>query len=408
MACGDIFRKRTKDGPWIHWHAGVRAGHYGSDGAEMPLLPVQGRMSMLPVQVRGRRVRHRMKYIATALLVSLLLAGWSLLPGGTTGGPAPNLQLLTWAPPQCGDAHHACVTLYLQNTGVHQIPVLDNNTDYRIYLPRNGPLVGGITIAGGRRVVIIGGEIDLTYPCSNDASDCTGIYIAKNSPGAVFVEGVWIHNPHRVGRTCPGGASPAAQTCSTGHGIDINTADNGVINVNTITLENIRIDGISGCSGYHDHADVFQPYQAPDDTIRIDRMTGVTNCQGFILDPDLAYTVWHRYSSFTIQDTNIDITPNPYQTTGIAWWLTYKFTCRSAPLTLTNDYSGVPPDGSATDAIWPDPAHRTCGGQYSRGGARWTGITGITGSIHTGTPPGGDFVPVGTAGLGYLTPGYQQ
>ena len=62
--------------------------------------------------------------------------------------------------------------------------------DYRIYLPTNGPLVGGITIAGGRRVEIIGGEIDLTYPCSNDASDCTGIYIARSSPGAVFVEGV--------------------------------------------------------------------------------------------------------------------------------------------------------------------------------------------------------------------------
>ena len=65
-------------------------------------------------------------------------------------------------------------------------------------------------------MVIIGGEIELTYPCSNDVSDCTGLYIAKNSPGAVFVEGVWIHNPHRIGRTCPGRASPTVQTCSTG------------------------------------------------------------------------------------------------------------------------------------------------------------------------------------------------
>ena len=78
---------------------------------------------------------------------------------------------------------------------------------------------------------IIGGEIDLTYPCSNDASDCIGIYIAKSSPGAVFVEGVWIHNPHRIGRTCAGGASRTLQACD-------------------------------------DHADVFQPYQAPDDTSR--------------------------------------------------------------------------------------------------------------------------------------------
>ena len=195
---------------------------------------------------------------------------------------------------------------------------MDDNTDYRIHLPTSGPLVGGITIAGGRRVQIIGGEIDLTYPCSNDGSDCMGIYIAKNSPGAVFVEGVWIHNPASIGRTCPGGASSASQTCSTGDGIDVNTADNGAINVNTITLENIRVDGISGCSGYDDHADVFQPYQAPDDTIQIDRMTGVTNCQGFTLDPDLAYSKWHRFpSSITVKNANIDATTNPYRGTAI-------------------------------------------------------------------------------------------
>ena len=242
--------------------------------------------------------------------------------------------------------------LYLRSTGSHQTPSLDNNTDYRIHLPTSGPLVGGITIAGGRRVLIIGGEIDLTYPCSNDGSDCMGIYIAKNSPGAVFVEGVWIHNPSGIGRTCPGGASSTSQTCSTGDGIDVNTADNGMINVNTITLENIRVDGISGCSGGGDHADVFQPYQAPDDTIRIDRMTGVTNCQGFTLDPDLAYSVWHTFpSSITVENANIDVTTNPYRGTtyGQDWWLTYGTGCKSGPLFLINDYSsdpqghGIPP-----------------------------------------------------------------
>ena len=158
---------------------------------------------------------------------------------------APNPKGLTWAPPQCGDAEHRCVDLYLRNTGSHQRPTLNDNTDYRIHLPTSGPLVGGIPITGGRRVQIIGGEIDLTYPCSNDGSECMGIYIAKSSPGAVFVEGVWIHNPARIGRTCPGGASERSQTCSSGDGIDVNTANNGVINVNTITLENIRVDGIS-------------------------------------------------------------------------------------------------------------------------------------------------------------------
>jgi len=286
---------------------------------------------------------------------------------------------------------------------------LDYNTDYRIYLPTSGPLVGGITITGGRRVVIIGGEIDLTYPCSSDASDCIGIYIAKNSPGVVFVEGVWIHNSHSIGRTCLGGASSTSQTCSTGDGIDINTTNNGAINVNTITLENIRVDGISGCSGYGDHSDVFQSYQAPDDTIQIDRMTGVTNCQGLQVDPDLAYSVWHTFpSSITIQNANIEVTFNPYRgkAHGYAWWLTYGTGCKSGPVFLRNDYSSGPRADLTAASVWPDPASHICGARYSYGVVSWRDAS-INGSIRSGMPPDGDFVPPGTAGLGYLSPGYR-
>src|SRR5690242_10678405 len=200
-----------------------------------------------PVKHRGRRANGRVRCLAIGSLISVLLAGCSLPGASHRSLPSPGK--LTWAPPQCGDAEHRCRDLYLTNTGTHQTPSLDNSTDYRIHLPTSGPLVGGITITGGRRVQIIGGQIDLTYPCSSDGSDCMGIYIAKSSPGAVFVEGVWIHNASRIGRSCPDGASSTSQTCSTGDGIDVNTTNDGTINVNTITLENIRVDGISGCSG---------------------------------------------------------------------------------------------------------------------------------------------------------------
>lgn len=321
--------------------------------------------------------------------------------------PAPPGPRLTWAPPQCGDAQHRCADLTLRNTGAHQTPSLNDNTDYRIHLPANGPLVGGLTITGGHSVQIIGGQIDLTYPCSNDASDCMGIYIAKDSPGAVFVEGVWIHNAAHIGRTCPGGASSTSQTCSSGDGIDVNTADNGAIHVNTITLENIRIDGISGCSGYGDHADVFQPYQAPDDTIRIDRLTGTTNCQGLTIDPDLAYSIWHTFpSSITVQNANIDVTVNPYgeNAYGYGWWLTRGTGCESGQLLLANDYSSKPQSSAVTNTVWPYPA---CGARYSGGAVSWPG-THIKGSIRIGVPPGGDFVPLGSVGVGYRSPGYQS
>jgi hypothetical protein len=365
-----------------------------------------------PGKARGRRIGRRLKELAIGSLISVLLAGCSLWPGGTDASQRAPLGLpkLTWAPPQCGDAKHPCTTLYLQNTGSHQMPMLNNNTDYRIYLPTNGPLVGGITITGGRRVEIIGGEIDLTYPCSSDGSECMGIYIAKNSPGTVFVEGVWIHNPHRTGLTCPGGASRQSQTCSTGDGIDVNTANDGVINVNTITLENIRVDGISGCSGYADHADVFQPYQAPDDTIRIDRMTGVTSCQGLTLDPDLAYSKWHTFpSSITVKNTNVDVTSNPYSSTGAGatWWLTYGLSCVSGPVSLSNAHSSQPRIDGTPPPIYPNLGYHRCGVRYSGGAISWAEAR-INGSIRTEAPRGGDFVPLGAAGLGYLSPGYRR
>jgi hypothetical protein len=363
------------------------------------------------VKVLSRRAGGCVRCLALGWWILAFLVGCSL-PAGTTPAKAsrsaePNPNGLTWAPPPCGDAERRCIDLYLRNTGSNQAPVLDDNVDYRIHLPTSGPLVGGITITGGRNVQIIGGEIDLTYPCSNDESDCMGIYIAKKSPGAVFVEGVWIHNPAHIGRTCPGGASSTSQTCSSGDGIDINTTANGVINVNIITLENIRVDGISGCSGFSDHADVFQPYQAPDDTIQIDRMTGVTNCQGFMLDPDLAYSVWHTFpSSIMIQDTNIDVTSNPYSDkgNGYTWWLTRG--CKSGPLSLSDDYASGPPTDPTQASVWPDPRDHICGARYSGGAVSWTEVR-IKGLIRIGTPPGGDFVPLGAAGLGYRSSGYR-
>jgi len=367
------------------------------------------------VKSPGRRAAGCVRCLAIGWLIMVFLVGCSTGEARPDVSPnpkgrSPNSKGLTWAPPPCGDQEHRCLDLHLTNTGSHQTPLLDNHTDYRIHLPDNGPLVGGITIIGGRHVLIIGGQIDLSYPCSNDENDCIGIYIAKESPGAVFVEGVWIHNSGRIGRTCPGGASSTSQTCSSGDGIDVNTTDKGAINVNTVTLENIRLDGISGCSGHGDHSDVFQPYQAPGDTIRIDRMTGVTNCQGFTLDPDLAYSVWHTFpTSITVANANIDVSINPYRGTTYepkTWWLTYGTGCESGPVSLMNDYSRKPRGKGIPDITWPDTADHRCPARYSRGAFSWTD-TKIKGAVRIGIPPGGDFVPPGAVGLGYRSPGYR-
>src|SRR6185437_3714494 len=140
--------------------------------------PLPGRSngpSGAPVKARGRRVGGRVRCLAVErlllLLLLVLLVGCSPSTGWAQPDAADSAQpsrlALAWAPPSCGDQEHRCVDLYLSNSGSHQTPSLDNDTDYRIHLPANGPLVGGIPLPGGRHVIIVGGEIDLTYPCSN-------------------------------------------------------------------------------------------------------------------------------------------------------------------------------------------------------------------------------------------------
>lgn len=82
------------------------------------------------------------------------------------------------------------------------------------------PLQGGLQIRGGHNVIIVGGEIDLTVPCSHSQA--------------------------------------------------------------------VRIDDISGCEAAGNHSDVFQPWFAGNAKVHVDRFTGVSNCQGLEIDPDLA------------------------------------------------------------------------------------------------------------------------
>ena len=347
------------------------------------------------------RVARRAKLLLAVGLLALVLAAVAgvLLSGalrsdsdaavGVTRGPR-----LSWPPPPCGDETHRCVTLELSNTGGNQNPELEPEVDYRIVLP-NEPLEGGLQITGGRNVIVIGGQINLTVPCSDASSDCHGINISKPTPGSVFIEGVWIHDPqNRI-------------TQSTGDGIDV---DDTAANPNTITLENVRIDGISGCSGGSDHADVYQPYAAANGLQRIDHLTGTTNCQGLQIDPDLAWSRDHAYPRrITIKNTNIRVITNPYSgyENRYAARLTYNHDCNSGPVALQNVFV-TEPGRSLKNAVWPDLDQPGGCRPHSNGARLAFPQTNITGTITIGAPPDGDFVPPGRAGIDYTSPGYRQ
>jgi hypothetical protein len=311
---------------------------------------------------------------------------------------------LTWSPPTCGDATHACKDLSLSNTGSHQNPSLDPNTDYRLHLPTNGPLVGGLTISGGHNVQIIGGEIDLSYPCSDASSACHGINISRGSAsGTVYIEGVYIKNPD---------PSYLTDRVTTGDGIDVDDYPG----VTDIVLQNVRIEGIKGCDPNVPaaHADVFQPYNAGLANYFVDHLTGTTDCQGMQVDPDYAYVTYGLMpKSGTFKNVNMNVFANPALGNGnrYAWWLTYGTSvCISYPITLSNVYVSEPDGTLADNAVWPDPANgypAGCLGLYPGGYATWPALATLNGTVTNGLPPGGDYVPAGVAGVGYISPGYQ-
>lgn len=333
---------------------------------------------------------------------------------GTANGPDQQFTtsaasgLLTWSPPECGGSDGlTCTDLTLTDTGSNQNPALSSNVDYRIHLPASGPLTGGLQIRGGHNVQIIGGEIDLTFPCSDSSSACHGINISKSSGGEVYIEGVLIHDPdisQATGASCPGGG----MSCSTGDGIDVDEL--GTSTPSDIVLQNDRIDGISGCSGGSDHADVFQPYDAMSAHVNIDHLTGTTNCQGLQIDPDLAWGTYGVNPAYTIKNANMDTLNNPYSGNGnrYQYWLTFSTACESGPISLANVYAQEPDGTLNGNSVWPDtdqPA--ACKSVWSAPALSFPASPQISGVITQGLPPGGDYVPAGVAGTGYVSPGYQ-
>jgi len=173
----------------------------------------------------------------------------------------------------------------------------------------------------------------------------------------------------------------------------------------------VRVEGIDGCDSgpFPDaHADVFQPYKATNAVIQVDHLTGTTDYQGMQVPADLS---WPRSGDY--RNVNIRVLPNLHPGCAgdgarYAWWLTAdKPPCGAYAMSLVNDYALEPNRSLQTNAVWPDTdANFGCPAHYVSGLASWPQISAIRGGIHNGLPVGGDFVPVGVAGINYRTPGY--
>jgi hypothetical protein len=235
--------------------------------------------------------------------------------------------------------------------------------------------VGPVVIKNCRNAVLIGGRIDVLPTSQVGGQDQRGIYVSGCS-GVVHIEGVQIN-----------GAVPGSEA----DGIAVNAPKA------LVQIQNVRVDGMRGGMSSN-HADVFQPWGGVRE-YRIDRLTGSTNYQGLHVRVGLG-----PIGRGTITNTNIASSEvGPVDKGGNFIWLD----CNAYPLTLDNVYIAGRSGRSFDTSIWPTPNTSGCPATVSAGVASWPGYTSLSGTVRDGRPSSGDFVPAGSVGLGYASPGYR-
>jgi hypothetical protein len=295
-------------------------------------------------------------------------------------------SLLTWAPPTLTNP----TTVYVPArdtrypNGVTELH-LDSTKDYRIKLP-SSKKVGGLQIYGGRNIVIIGGHISANPNRTTSNSDLAplSIYVEKRSSGVIHIEGVLIDDS-------VGGQSD---------GININAP------YATAQIENVR----ALLSGRDDrvHSDVISGYWDVG-TMRIDRMTGLTNSTGLY---------FNGRGPLDVRNVDIGYRPSPWisdNSDHIMMWLNDNVVngrttnaCDSDGATLSEVYvrpkSGHTLAGSVVPTSgWPNGCENDGGRSY----VQFPKLTQVRGGAKLGPPPNGNFVPSGVAGVGYVSPGYR-
>ena len=311
----------------------------------------------------------------------------------TNSGPS-----LTWRPPALSNP----VSINVPATGDMQS--LDPSRDYILNL---GHRRTGLSITGGRNVVMIGGRITCEDIVDDNLSRGRGIQIWDNA-GVFHVEGVLVEN------------------C--GDGMTISAPQS------TIQLQNVRFDDVD--SPYDlSHPDVIQTWRGPKE-IRIDRLTADTSSKGFLwmsvngTQPsrvDQRRVNLRLWSGGGAQSSALDhftwhTSSQTRSTCDNCWtqlgWYSPSYQRRLQDSWGTFDVSGgneflpyriVGRDGRRVDvetraehdALNGDSLGRRYGDYMERlvpslAGERW----------YAGIPDSGDFVPGGSVGQTYVSPGY--
>ncbi|MFP2908047.1 hypothetical protein ACLESD_23955 [Pyxidicoccus sp. 3LFB2] len=249
---------------------------------------------------------------------------------------------LSWRPPALTSPTTVNVT------NADRSLTLDMTRDYIVVIQEK--LLGELSIYGGRNVVLIGGHIQI-----QSVTNRRGLYL-KHWTGTMHVEGLLIDGEHL------------------GDAVNIDTRTVGA----TLQLQNIRTAEVHGtpeeaacytCPGVF-HPDILQNWGGPT-YYRVDRLTGSTDYQGLMIQPE-------QFGNPTVlaDFRNMNITSDGG----------YIFFRAGG----TQDF--------VLSNVW---LHRTVGTKYGypENDPEWT-------AFNKGLPPGGDFVPAGSVGMNYVSPGY--
>ncbi len=267
-------------------------------------------------------------------------------PRGDSGPP------LTWAPPELEDPETIQIT---EDDATLQ---LEPDQDYELVLP-DEPLVreGGVTVYGGRNVVLIGGEI--VVPQGDDEGNGLRALFLRDQTGTVHVEGVKLSGE------------------GLGEGINLDQREGAVVQ-----LQNIWVGEVFGVLEGH-HGDLVQLWAGPAE-LRVDGLTGSTGYQGLFLLPK-QFGEQPEPERFDLR--RVDISGAEDGNGYLLWRDDLDW-----PLVTTDVW--VAP----TDA---DPEDRGSFLWDREGEDSWA-------DVKVGTPPGGSFVPEDRAGVGYSSPGYRD
>lgn len=260
---------------------------------------------------------------------------------------------LSWAPPVLEDPE------VVEITEDNRQLELDPERDYELRLPDDGPLEveGGVTIVGGRNLVLVGGEIRVPDVGEDEGNAIRALYL-KEQTGTVHIEGVALTGD------------------GLGEGINLDQRLGAVVQ-----LQNIRMGEVFGTVEGH-HGDLVQTWAGPR-RLLVDGLSGSTGYQGFFLLPQ-QFGDQPEPELFDLR--RVDITAAE----GGAGYFLWRDDA-SWPLETT-DVHVVPTDldRDRDDFLWD-----------REGEDSWA-------DVEVGPPPGGPFVPEGAAGVGYTTPGYRD